>query len=305
MAIDAVPEIDQLAVLKNRYSDATKFEIKLKKLNAALVSLSLAERPRQLRRLLQAKEYVEILSKEAPQGFSPLLKIISNEITSLREGIFAGVVKPTDLVLTSGVEAIDKVKTLRAGIANKIKASEEPTESLDATEQMIIKNRAYKEKIPSVEGKHCVVARVPVAFSVSYSRNQSSIGYLNMDKLAHAGFKAESLDGYAVIHNQLSIGVNAKELESYPQIKERTLVHKAGEPTYVVKKRAATVLDLAKDVKKQIEAQTKQKWEFVSDKSYRYEGAHWYWLLPAKDVARLASVFPGGHLKLQSWGFAF
>lgn len=308
MAIDSVPEVDRVAVLKSRYAEASKLEIKLKKLNAALVAVVIAERPVQLRRLAQAQDYVKsIMSSEGlPSGFGSDLKIIGNEIISLQEGIYYGHLKPTDLVLSSGSTTIEKVKTLKESLAKNIQASEAPIEELDPTEKMIIKNQSYKEKVPNIEGKLFIVARVPVAFSSSYARNQSSIGYLNMDKLAHAGFKAETLDGYAIIHNQLAIGVNGNELSSYPQVKERFVVNKKdGETQTKIRKREPTLMDMAKDLKKQIEAQTKQKWDFVLEKSYRFKGANWYWVMPSRDVNAFASVFPGGHLKLQSWGFAF
>lgn len=299
----SLPDIDKLALMKARLEQFSVIELKLKKLNAALASLAVSERPMALKRLQQAQVYVEGLRPIAPQGVSSLLKIISNELISLREGIFTGNAKPKDLVLLSGLETLEKVNSIKTKLVSKIKASED-TLTEDPVEKLLIKNREQEKKLPSLSGKPFVVGRAPVSFGLQ-SKNYTGIGDLDTAKLSHSGFKVDTLYGYSVMHNQLVIGVSKLALEDTPKIKVKVNKFKDGKPVTVVKRREATYLDVVNNLKKQIENQTKQKYTLVSDLSYGYQGGSWFWLMPTVDADRFAKAFPGGHLKLPRWGFAF
>ena len=307
MAVDNVPEVDKIAVLKSRFADVSAFEVKLRKLNAALVSLAVSERPQQLKRLLQAKVYVEGIKKDAPQGLGPYLEALTNEIVSLREGVFSGDAQPSDLMLLSGVKTLDTVKELKASIGARIKAAEEPTGELDPAEKLILKNREFEKKVPDVTDKPFSITRVPVVFSASYTRDQSSVGHLDVKKLDSLGFKADLLDGYAVIHNQVVLGINLLEIAEHPEVRTKVPTFKKEKWEKKTVKRSGNALDVAKSVKAMLERKTKTRWEFVSEHPSKthVKGTPWFWLMPVQDINRFAAAFPGGHVKLQSWGFAF
>ncbi len=292
-----IPDIDTAANLEARRNEMIAFEKKIKKLNLALGNLPIADNQLQKRLIDQAEAYVAKLAKDTPLGLRKSLKITANEISSIKDGLNSGLATPNDLFFNSGKEIL----SLIAKVKNKIKAADT---DFAEVERIIKKNKELETKIPTIGVGEVGAARVPVAFSLSRNPKQSSVGYLDREGLARAGFKADFIDGYAIIHNQLAIGISKDTLAEYPAIKETKLVYKADKPVKVIKRRPATTLDVAHEVKKQLESRTKTKWVFVMEKGYPYKGATWFWVMNRQDAASLAKLFPGGRLKLQSWGIA-
>jgi hypothetical protein len=60
-------------------------------------------------------------------------------------------------------------------------------------------------------------------------------------------------------------------------------------------------------IKKQLESHTNQQYTVMSDRPSAVNGIEgsWFWLMPTRDIKRLASVFPGGFFKINRWGLAF
>jgi hypothetical protein len=184
-------------------------------------------------------------------------------------------------------------------------------------EALIRKNQAAKEKIPAFNGKDFVIGRAPVAFTFVNKQKHSSVGYVDKDLLDKMGFKSDNLGGYTLLHNQMVVGIDAhavynkltddsgKESMVRQRVKDSVITFKAGKPTRVVKARDKLHLDVAKKVKKLIEQKTNTRYEFVSEVAVGLNNGEFFWLMPVADLNRLARAFPGGHAKINKWGFAF
>lgn len=290
-------------VLADRVTRLTEIRNSINKLVTALSNLAMCEQPRQLTNLTGALRYVKTLaSSELPSGMRTELRKIQNELVSLREGVFTDSVKPSDLTLVAAVTALAELDR-RIKAANDELATEE-IQPLDASEEMILRNQTYKEKLPAIGDKEFVVGRVPLTFGTTPSRNQTGVSFMNLALLERQGFKAESLDGYTVLHNQLVIGIGHKALEGAPII-QKTLKKFDDEGRRIEKvlKRATSAYDIAEQIVALVELKTGNKWVLVTDKSYRYNGAVWFWAMRDKDAARLGKALHS--LNIPRWGFAF
>lgn len=317
-------DADRLINMQNRMAKLCEVESKIKRLNVVLSRLAVSERKTQLSLLKQAKLYTETIAKASPPGVRRNVTIIANELQSLHEGITANIVTPQDLVLISGLRALQDIGAIKLKLQgyisrnkNQVIAAEDPSE------QLLLKNKEMGGNLPALGKKNFIVIRAPVAFTFTNPNGKhSSVGYVDSDSLKRLGFKVDNLEGYTIIHNQMLIGVNHDALivdrkEStdadgtkvmtlvMDSIKESHVKFKANKPYSVMVKRAKTLIDVAKDTIKLIETKTKVKYSLVSDTSSRYSDSQWYWVMPAKDVTRMSKAFPGGHMKISHWGPAF
>lgn len=310
---------ERLVLLQARLSLLADVRTKLRKLNVYLGSIAVSDKQRQLKVLRSATKYLETF-KEVPNGVKPLLATIGNELVSLREGVVADAVEPRDLILLSGAKAVTAVE----GLQEQIKANVARLESqlhiegaIDPNEALILKNQKFKASMPALGEKDFVVSRVPVAFTFQQKNGHSSIGYVDTSSIASLGFKVDNLGGYTVLYNQLVVGVNSTSVydtvkdsdgnvvKTRQRVAEDAITFKKGAPTKVVRRRDKDYLDVALHVKAQLEKKTNQPYVFVSETPQGYEGGHWFWLMPTRDLNRLARAFPGGHAKINRWGFAF
>lgn len=313
----------KLASMKHNLALASDTELKLKKLCTAVTHSAVSDRKRQLQVLSQAKVYLEKVQSSAPNSLSKFFNPVANEIVSLHEGVTARLVEPADMFLAAGVSLVKKTSEYKA----KLEASIAKLEPLTATGvpvevQLLQKNAKFKSRMPDLKTKEFGFARVPVAFSFSPSKGHSSVGYLDQDMLKHLGFKSDILDGYAMIYDQVVVGVTRdaivdweevmdeatgemKKVAKPKMVKEKVSKFTADKPGMVVKKRPKTAFDAATELKKLLEAKTNIKYAFVSETSSSYQGGSYFWIMPTRDLDRLSRAFPGGHVKLSSWGFAF
>jgi hypothetical protein len=310
-------------VLQARLASLDEIKTKLRKLNIALGNLAVADVKNQLGLITAATKYLSRI-EHPPGGVRPMLVTIGNELQSIREGILAQAVKPTDLVLTAGVRAIKNIDEMvgkaQSNLA-RVEAAINGTQ-LDTSEALILKNQKAKEKIPAFNGKDFVVARAPVAFTFQNKENHSSVGYVDKEMLDKLGFKSDNLGGYTILHNQLMIGVDAhavydkvyddtnedpdqKPVLKRKRVKESAITFKGGKPTKIMKARDRLHIDVARQVKKLLEAKANQRYEFVSEFAVGLNGGEFFWLMPAADHSRFAKAFGGGHAKIARWGFAF
>jgi hypothetical protein len=313
----------KVASLKHNLAVVSNTEIKLKKLCTAVVKVALSSRTAQLKVLTEAQVYLENIKQNAPQTLNVGLSVVSNELTSLYEGVFSGVTSPSDIYLTSGVDIVRMIDGVKGKIQATIARLEPLTASGTPDEVLLLqKNAKFKSRMPDLSKKEFGFARVPVAFSFSPQKGRSSVGYLDQEMLKHLGFKSEVLDGYAMIYDQVVVGVTRDTIVDWEEVKdaatgeltrvanpkivkERIQKFTADKPGMVVKKRPKTALDAAKELTKLLEAKTNLKYAFVSETSSGYKGASYFWIMPTRDFDRLSRAFPGGHVKLSSWGFAF
>jgi hypothetical protein len=309
---------ERLDILQAKLTDLTDVKLKIRKLNHVLADLAIVDRRKQLSLILSALKYVGRI-ETPPNGVKPLLVMVTNELQSLREGIQANIVRPNDLVLTASVQAVTKINEIIASVRNNIQKLEAAIGDFttDTNEALIRKNQAAKEKIPAFNGKDFVIGRAPVAFTFVNKQKHSSVGYVDKDLLDKMGFKSDNLGGYTLLHNQMVVGIDAhavynkltddsgKESMVRQRVKDSVITFKAGKPTRVVKARDKLHLDVAKKVKKLIEQKTNTRYEFVSEVAVGLNNGEFFWLMPVADLNRLARAFPGGHAKINKWGFAF
>jgi hypothetical protein len=116
-----------------------------------------------------------------------------------------------------------------------------------------------------------------------------------VEQLKQSGFKADTVGGYALLHNQLVLGINPQEL----------LKLNKGQREEGKEIPRAQWLGGAERVKKMIEKQMKVKLTFVDEKPYGGAGGAWFWLMPEREAAMLKNAFPGKAIHVQKWGFAF
>jgi len=307
---------DRLQLLEARYVSLTETLNKFRKLNLALDRLAVADKSRQLHLIRSATAYLDKF--EIPTGVKPILATIRNELQSLREGIIIGIIRPKDLVLLSGLQAVEQVTALRAKVLvnrNKVSASIGDADAIDPNKELIKRNQALREKLPSLNGKDFVIGHAPTAFTFQQKNGHSSVGYVDSDRLKDLGFKADNLGGYTILHNQMVLGVNSDSVYAIDKDGKKTDVRqrvgvsvttfKANRPMTVKKHRDKEYLDVAKALKLQIEKRTNQPYAFVSELGVGLNGGHWFWVMPARDLSRLSKAFPGGHAKISRWGFGF
>jgi hypothetical protein len=270
------------------------------------------------------------LHDRAPSEFKKSLKIAINEITSLIEGLEANLVTSEDLMLQSTKLILTNVQNSVEYATTQLKALGTYGEENHVQEwrEIITKNGKFALEVhkaaASIDKSGFGFARVPV--SLTFVRNirnkHSSVGYLNLELLSDLGFKAKMIGGYAVIYGQVVIGVDPRGMfetvkrqdKNTGQSKEKLVPRQKTERvtkftkdvgTIVDKKRNMSALDIAKEYKQLLEAKTKQKYSFVSEKPHGHKGNSYFWLMPDRDLSRFAKAFPGKHVGLDSWGFAF
>jgi hypothetical protein len=312
----------RIAAAQVRLSRLSTVETRLRKLNAALANLAVAERPRQLGLIRAARQYVEDIGQEPVQGVKNSLKIISNELQSFDEGLRARAVSMSDLTLISAVRAVKHVEELKTGcqlVITRLQSRIDASGESDPSIQEIEKSRDAIQSVPDFGDKTYLLHRLPVAFSgKNFSDKKfSRIGYVNTDLLDRQGFSAGSIGGYAVIRKQLCIGVNPLSLfkdgpvDDLGQstrlrrtIKDIKHVNKGGKPTRVEVRRERTQLDEAREILKLVEQKTGTIYAFVSTIGANFKRGTWFWIMPAIDIRRFAKAFPGGHIDVQKWGIA-
>ncbi len=300
----------RLALLTARVSMLDDVQVKLKRLNNALGSLAVCDKSRQMLLIRSAMKYLDTFT-EVPMGVKPLLVTIGNELASLREGVLANAVCPKDLVLLSGVRAANALTSMAAQVQVNIGKLQNRLQAegyTDPAERIILKNKEYREKIPSFGKNEFVISRAPVTFTFQQKGGHSSVGYLDQNAVQALGFKTDNLGGYTIIHDQLVVGIQPSALtdDGKPRrVKESAIKFTKGKPTKIIKTRDTSYLDVANQLKKQLEHKANQPYSFVSEVAVGLNGGHWFWLLPTRDLNRLSKAFPGGHVKIAKWGFAF
>lgn len=271
----------------------SKLEAKIERLRAidghlAKVELATAKlyaipKDKQLKQLTAAMNATVALatSKGLPVGSKAPLTACANELTSLREGVWTGAAtdRRTLTVLFASKARKDIADLIEAALSRKEKMLAESQKDSDLDEfykmadEVIKKNAGEADKLMSIKDKAFVIARAPVV---------PADAQVNVEKLKRAGVKCESLAGYAVIHNQLVIGINGTKLPKG------------------VKAPAE-----AERLRKGLEKQMGTKLQFVSPKAAPYKGGAWFWLMSDRDLEIMARAFPGGQIKVSIWGMAF
>lgn len=278
---------------QSRITDLKELNGKISKVEAALADLYVLAKPQRLKKLTQVLTAVKKLhSSPLPTGTKKHIGNCLNELTSLREGVYASnsQMDKKALVLISASKAKADINTLMLASEvkmDKIMADSSHASDMDEffkkTESVIQKFSHEAEKLNSLSDKPFVIARVPVI---------PVDGGVSVEKLSRLGFSSESLGGYAVLHNQIVLGISPKSL----------LGDKAGDIKSA--KVAAAIRAEADRLRILAGKKTNTKLLFVSN-ALSYGTRIWFWLMTEKDLDMFARAFPGSQVKVSRWGFAF
>lgn len=280
------------AKTQTRITELTALVGKMGKVEAALQDLYVLAKPQRLKKLTQVLNAVKKLhATSLPVGSKKHVERCVNEITSLREGIYADAkVDKKAMALIATIQAKADILAL-AGVAksryDKILAdsgSTFDTDELDKKVAEIIEKHSHDSgKVSDIKTSPFVIARLPVVPADSVS----------VDRLTRLGFDVDNLSGYPVLKNQLVFGINPKFL--------------LGENSAAMNgvKAAAFIREEADRLRKKFQKTTKRNLQFVSDKSFSYGSGTWFWLMTDRELDMFAKAFPGSHVKVTRWGFAF
>ena len=292
---------EKLRQMEQRIHGLRQVHAGMQKLVLAAGNLCLAEKPKQLKALTAAQAKVVALRQLKVTGTARILDSCANEITSLREGLFAGTVSSRnkkELVLSTCSHSLTEVEALLARTeasrirlasqddeGNSVLAGEEEDQQL---EEVIKRAGKLKDTLPKLQkGKLYTVGRAPVVVVTDpggVQRRNKAASFVNISMLQRSGFKVDSMDGYAVLHDQMVIGVD-KVKDNYPK--------------------GATPQAVAAAVAKRMAVAARKTYLFVLVKAYEYQGLVWFWVMPELELNQFSKAFPGGRIKLNTWGFAF
>jgi len=240
-----------------RVSELNTLITKIRKVEAYLAELYVLPRPRQLKRLAAAAGGLkELHATKLPVGAKKHIEACINEVTSLREGVYASnsrLDKQT-LALTASVNARTELEAMVESAQHRLeRVVADSSSELDMEEfyrkaaDVIKKNAAESTKVAPIKDKPFLLARVPVV---------PTDGSISAEKLPQLGFKSESLSGYPVIHNQLVLGINPKMMASHGDVEaerfadmQRTL-KQSGVTIEEIKKVQGKIKDLTGDLAK-------------------------------------------------------
>jgi hypothetical protein len=281
--------------LQARAKALVALKAKLEKATLKVSKLYVVEKPEQLKRLTSALKTVQtILASKPPLGVSKCLKAASNELTSLREGVFIGAaVDKKTLSIIACTKAVKHVEQLIANAQNavanvgqeeEVRAAESEENEVDNFGKVLKQTEKEAHNIDALQKKPYVLTRVPVVPLLK--------GAINTGALNKAGFKIDRIGDYNVFHNQLVLGINKSFLELRKGQIERQI-----DPKKIMAK--------ANEIKKMVEKETGVKYHFVLDKPYGAKGGSWFWLMTERDLSAFSKAFPGGFVKVERFGFAF
>jgi hypothetical protein len=199
-----------------RVQELTAVATKIAKVQAFLAELYVLDRNRQLARLKSASTKLhELRATKLPVGAKKHIEACLNEVNSLREGVYSTNSKldKQTLALTASAKAHGEIKSMIESAQHRLEKIQADSSSESDLEEfyqraadIIKKNETESTKVAPIKDKQFVIARVPVVPIDSG---------LSAQKLPELGFKSESLSGYAVIHNQLVIGINPKRIAGH------------------------------------------------------------------------------------------
>ena len=335
----SVSEEAKLEAVAARARDLKEVRAKLMRLTIVMSKLYTAPKPDKLKKLTAARKAVQqIIDDKPPVGVAKPLRACVNELTSLREGVFIGAVSDrkalTLLTVQATIEHVDDlIKKCEARSTNiKAQLAVNAGSGMDEgdVDKVIRRNAKESAKMPNLANKDYGVVRAAVVPVLTKFFPPERL----IDSLKHMGFSVDNMAGYPAIHNQLLIGVNVPRIqkEAYRIVEEKKRLDeekKAREAEEKEKrkgKRRVKVkiepdneyaedaeyswgnlkpLEIAKQVAEMLEKHMGTPLIFGTDVPTPYKGVSWYWVVPAREMNRLAKAFPGGHLQVREWGFAF
>jgi hypothetical protein len=202
--------------------------------------------------------------KKVPYGLGKFVRAAVNELVSLREAATIGDLTDDQIDLRSTKAIITQIDILLVKEAELANAGSETDEVFEGDVEGVLALANAQTTLPTLGDNVFVLARVPVV-------PVPAAGFLATKKVNALGFEAKDAGGYAIMSNQIVIGVSPKS---------------------------------AKDIHIALEQFRAERLVLVDSRGHGKNGVLWYWVLRQEDLARFSLAFSGGALKLQSWGLA-
>lgn len=278
-----------------------EIDVHLTKVQTATAKLYVMPKVKQLKQITAALKATKALvaAKGMPVGTKVPLTACLNELTSLREGIFTGAATDKkSLTLIFAQKARNAIAELIASAHDRktrLEAESHTDSDLDSfykkAEDVIQRNGTESEKLESIKDKPFAIVRVPIV-PVGTKMASNIPMTLSIERLRRQGFKCESIGGYAVLQNQMVLGIASQGIKKTKTSEIKT------------SKKSSEILEEAEHILKLISKETKSKLQFVSQKAIGKNGASWFWIMPERELDMLAKV-SGGTVNIPMWGFAF
>jgi hypothetical protein len=201
---------------------------------------------------------------KVPYGLGKFVRAAVNELVSLREAATLGDLQDNQIVQDSTHNILRQIEVLLAKEAELAKAGEETDDVFEGDVEGVLSLASAQTALPALEGNVFVLARVPVV-------PVPLAGFLATKKVTALGFDAKDAGGYAIMANQIVVGVSPKS---------------------------------ASDIQIALEQFRSERLTLVSPRGQGKNGILWFWAMRETDLARFSQAFSGGSLKLQSWGLA-
>jgi hypothetical protein len=202
--------------------------------------------------------------KKVPYGLGKFVRAAVNELVSLREAATIGDLIADQIDLRSTHAILTQVDALLAKEAELASATSETGDVFEGDVEGVLALANAQTTLPPLNGNVFVLARVPVV-PVPHA------GFLATKKVKALGFDATDAGGYAIMSNQIVIGVSPRS---------------------------------AGDIHIALEQYRAERLVLVDSRGHGKNGVLWHWVMRADDLSKFSLAFSGGSLKLQSWGLA-
>jgi hypothetical protein len=264
--ITILPDVAEEPVSREPYIEALKdFHARIAALLINLTDLGeLSNRGRVVRLTTSLELLAKARKKKVPYGLGKFVRAAVNELVSLREAATIGDLKDDQIDLRSTKAILTQIEVLLVKEAELANAGSETDEVFEGDVEGVLALANAQTTLPPLDGNVFVLARVPVV-------PVPATGFLATKKVKALGFDAQDAGGYAILSNQIVIGVSPKS---------------------------------AKDIHIALEQFSAERLVLVDSRGHGKNGVMWYWVLREEDLARFSQAFSGGALKLQSWGLA-
>lgn len=229
---------------------------------------SLAGTNNQTYRIRQLTDMLDFLAKErrnkVPYGLGKFVRAAVNELVSLREAATLGDLTEEQVDLHSTNAILTQIDVLLKKEEQLKKDAEVEDDVFEGDVEGVLTLASAQTTLPELGDSPFVIARVPVV-------PVPLTGVLATKRVVALGFDAKDAGGYAVMANQVLIGVSPKS---------------------------------PSDIHLALEQFRSERLVLVDSRPQGKKGILWFWVMRESDLIRFSKAFSGNSLKLQSWGLA-
>lgn len=238
------------------------------RVSLAIRSLGTLKGENKLYRVDRLTDMLNFLAKErrnkVPYGLGKFVRASVNELVSLREAATIGDLTDDQIDLHSTNAILTQIDALLEKEAQIAKAGEVVDDVFEGDVEGVLTLASAQTTLPELGDSPFVIARVPVV-------PVPLTGILATKKVVALGFDAKDAGGYAVMANQVLIGVSPKS---------------------------------PSDIHLALEQFRSERLVLVDSRPQGKKGVLYYWVMRESDLVRFSKAFSGNSLKLQSWGLA-